>query len=345
MNYVLTPTAVRKLRRVLAPTPGNTGAGGAPTTIHPDDFPPPFTVRWSRSQSEGQGAWVIWLPDTSQLVMYDKAYLTPSGITAASALPSGWYKISDLQTDAEEVWLVVHVPEDPESTTPPSAELSGTEGQATTGESVINLLVAQMETDETSGTTGARRVKQFVDSAVVFGGGASVTPDDVSIEFTPNDPAQGADNTHEGELQIKGWNKGTPHPQSSIADDLQASGTLGGHVVFRESDGSLSYKSIGHLPTPTTVNDGVLTIIYGTATTFSANQSGNASITISKGDTRTSVSVLTGVSWDSTNHRLVINSAHFDLENGVIKNWTPDQPQPIPTTAISSILPQQGGGE
>jgi hypothetical protein len=50
MKYVLTDAAVRKLRGVLAPRSGNTGAGGAATPVSPDDFPPPFTVRWKRAR-------------------------------------------------------------------------------------------------------------------------------------------------------------------------------------------------------------------------------------------------------------------------------------------------------
>ena len=110
-------------------------------------------------------------------------------------------------------------------------------------------------------------------------------------------------------------------------------------------DKETDWERLG-LPKPTPANNGRLTITYGnTQTTFSANQPDDSpvSITISRGDDKTSVSVVTGVSWDSTNHELVISSAHFDIENGVIKNWTPDQPQGIPTTAISSILPQSGG--
>jgi hypothetical protein len=146
-------------------------------------------------------------------------------------------------------------------------------------------------------------------------------------------------------LQIKNFNNPASAASStSLANDLQAQTAVQGHVLFRDNSGSLSYKNVGHLPIPAAANDGQLTITYGdTPTTFTANQSGNSSVTISKGDSRTSVSVVTGVTWDSTNHNLVINSAHFDLDNGVIKNWTPDQPQPIPTTAISSILPQSGG--
>lgn len=221
MNYVLTPTAVRKLRRVLAPTPGNTGAGGAATPVSPDNFPPPFTVRWSQSQSSGEGAWVIWLPDTANLVMYETDYITPSGISPATALPSGWYKIIGMQSDAEEVWLVAHIP-DPDETGSPSAELSDSEGQATTGESVINLLIAQMETDD---ETGAKRVKQFVDSAVVFGGGTggeSVVPDDVSTEFIPDPPAGQQPDGDEGKLQIFDFDSNESDSPEGLAERLHA---------------------------------------------------------------------------------------------------------------------------
>ena len=305
-GYVLSPKAARALTRLVRGGADATAPTYTSATISPDDFPLPFTVRWSQSQSSGEGAWVIWLPDTANLVMYDSDYITPSGISAATALPSGWYKISGMQSDAEEVWLVAHIP-DPDETGSPSAELSDSEGQATTGESVINLLIAQMETDD---DTGAKRVKQFVDSAVVFGGGTgeSVVPDDVSTEFIP-DPPQGQQPTgDEGKLQIKGFKAGTPNPQTTVADDLKATGTLGGHVLFRESDGTLSYKSIGSLNLPTsTVN-------------------------------LTNQTVLTGLSWNTSTHKLEISSAKMNVSSGLITSWTAQQTLEITTTNISSII-------
>lgn len=305
MKYVLTDAAVRKLRGVLAPRSGNTGAGGAATPVSPDDFPPPFTVRWAQSENSGQGAWMIWLPGTSQLVMYDKAYITPSGITAAAALPSGWYKISGMQSGAEEVWLVAHVP-DPDATGSPSAELSDSEGQATTGESVINLLIAQMETDD---DTGAKRVKQFVDSAVVFGSGSgsggTVTLDDVSTDFNDDD-----------EVQIKDWDTGTPASATTIAQDIHnADGvTAQGTLVERTTGGALQYK-----------NPGTLAQLLGSTVTFSGK------------------TILTGWNWNATTHEIEISTATISAANGVITSWTDQPVQTIPTTPISSILPQSGG--
>jgi hypothetical protein len=452
---VLTDAAVRKLRGVLAPRAGNTGAGGAATPVSPDDFPPPFTVRWAQSESEGQGAWVIWLPymplsegDTPSygpLLMVGNEYIDfltgTAALQHAQTLPSGWFV---LRNDAEggAVYMNIVVPTFWSATGYVTAAIQTSPDTTPSSEEYLHfsVLIATMTTDE---DTGAKRVKQAVDSIIqvegpVFGpngegiwpsGGGESTPqpfdidDDVvvrcyapapcgtmlvganyAIDGTKGDilvhvdrNSQGVytlsvNQTHRAEspthhewtlyqyqggdvtcdcrprvlplirfddksldidatnhnLQIKGFdNPANAASSTSLADDLHAQTAVEGHVLFRDNSGSLSYKNVGHLPIPAAANDGQLTITYGdTPTTFTANQPNNSpvSITISKGDNKTSVSVVTGVSWDSTNHELVISSAHFDIENGVIKNWTPDQPQPIPTTAISSILPQQGGG-
>lgn len=163
-NYVLTPSAVRKLRGVLAANPGNSGAKGAPSPVNIDDYPPPFTVRWSASAASGAGAWVIWLPDKAQLVMPKDAYITPTGVTAEQALPGGWYTIDDATASSTEVYLNITIPE----TGTASAEISTAQGQSTTGETVHSILVAEMETDA---QTGAKRTKQYVDSAVALGSG------------------------------------------------------------------------------------------------------------------------------------------------------------------------------
>ena len=162
-NFVLTPNAVAKLRRAIAPRSGNTGAIAATgVPIDLDKFPPPFTVRWSASAASGAGAWVIWLPDKAQLVMLKDAYITPTGVTAEQALPAGWYTIDDAAASSTEVYLNITIPE----TGTPSAEISTTQGQSTTGETVMSILVAEMETDA---ETGAKRVKQYVDSAALVG--------------------------------------------------------------------------------------------------------------------------------------------------------------------------------
>lgn len=217
-NYVLTPQAVRKLRGALAATPGNSGAAGAPSPVNIDDFPPPFTVRWSASANNKAGAWVIWLPDVAQLVMFGDAYLNIGGVTAATGLPTGWYTIDDAETNSDEVWLVVTITKSGnDETDSVDVELSTAEGQSTTGETVHNILVAGMETDA---QTGAKRVKQYVDSAVVLGG--SVIPDDVSTEFIP-EPEEGEEPTgQEGKLQIFDFDTNESDSPEGLAERLHA---------------------------------------------------------------------------------------------------------------------------
>lgn len=300
MAYVISQKAARALTRIIRGAADATAPTYRPATISPDSFPPPFTVRWSQSESSGEGAWVIWLPDTSQLVMYDTDYITPSGITATSALPSGWYKISGMQGDAEELWLVAHIP-GPDATGSPSAEFSDSEGQATTGESVINLLIAQMETDD---DTEAKRVKQYVDSAVVLGGGSgggesSVTLDNVSTDYNDND-----------EVQIKDWDTGTPAATTTIAQDINDGNTTAqSAVVSRTTGGALQYK----LP-------GTLSQLLGSSVTFSSKK------------------ILTGIRWDTDNLVLVVSSATISVANGVITTWNDNADDTIPTVNISSII-------
>lgn len=141
------------------------------TGVSVDDFIPPFTVRWSASVADAAGAWVIWLPGPAQLVMFNGTYLDIGGITAAQALPAGWYTIDGVGASRDKVWLVINVTKsDSGEIVSVGAELSATERQAATGETVYNIVVAEMITDE---ATGAKRVKQFVDSAVILGGTSS----------------------------------------------------------------------------------------------------------------------------------------------------------------------------
>jgi hypothetical protein len=306
-NFVLTPNAVAKLRRAIAPRSGNTGAAAASgRPIDPDKFPPPFTVRWSSSANDGAGAWLIWLPSEGEsplpdeLVIYDGEEVTIDGVTAADNLPAGWYTIDDADGQSEEVYLVITVTD---STGAAEAELSETEGQATTGETVYNIKVAAMATDA---ETGARSVKQYVDSVVTFGGGGdAVAPDDVSTDFIPDPPAGQQPDGDEGKLQIKGFKSGAPTSQNNLAEYLQEVAQIpssGIMIVARwvDSDGAhlfyipiaaldlSDYAKTTDLPT---VNDGTLTIKQGTTTlgTFTANQATGTTVTIPEPPTPTTV--------------------------------------------------------
>jgi len=126
------------------------------------------------------------------------------------------------------------------------------------------------------------------------GGGGAAETDGVSLNTR----------TADGKAQIKDWNAGTPVSSSTIAADLKASGANAGHVVFRESDGRLTYKQIGSLG----------------------------------GITETGLKIVTDIQWSTTNHRLEIEHATVNVVNGIITSWTENGDQTINTTSISSII-------
>lgn len=314
-NYVLTPQAVRKLRGALAATPGNSGAAGAPSPVNIDDFPPPFTVRWSASARNKRGAWVIWLPDASSLVYVGNAYVSQiTNIVAEVALPAGWYRMSPVSATATAVWLIVRTFT---LTGAVRVSLGAYPGQPQTGYTTSSLLVATMETDA---QTGAKRVKQFIDSAVVLGGeGGGVVPDDISTEFIPDPPEGTQPDGDEGQLQIKGFKSGQPADTNTLPDYLQGTAAIpsgGISIVCRgmTSDG----RSLFYLP---------LAAIWGDGS--------------SGGLPLPEVTYLDDVTWDSSNHRIV---KHWVKKNIVTGVETPIQGAPqgktatISTTKISSII-------
>lgn len=292
-NYVLTPSAVRKLRGALAATPGNSGAAGAPSPVNIDKFPPPWTVRWSASANNGAGAWVIWLPDSQRVVYLGSSYASaPSNIAVDAALPTGWYRLTTVNASATAVWLNVttHTP-----TGAVFVDLGANPGQPQTGFTVSSLLVATMATDA---QTSARRVRQFVDSIVVFGAG-SIALDDVSTDWDTSN-----------QVQVKDWDTGTPASSTTIAQDIHdGNATAQGTVVERTTGGVLQYKK-----------PGTLAQLLGSSVSLSSQK------------------VLTDLHWDPSSHQLVISSANITVANGVITSWTVNANENIETTAITSII-------
>lgn len=264
-----------------------------------DDFLHPFEVRWSASENNGAGAWVIWLPDSARLVFYDRAWRTITGITAATTLPAGWYTMDAIRAQDRTVYLSCF---DSRSTTYGYVQVSITRADtqgAMGGEYFFCAKVAEMTVDE---TTGAKRVKQFVDSTVEISngnGGGSVTLDDVSTDFNSG-----------GEVQIKDWDTGTPASSTTIAQDIHDGNTTAqGTVVERTTGGVLQYKK-----------PGTLAQLLGSSVSLSSQK------------------ILTGLRWDTTYHTLVISSANITVVNGVITAWAANNDETIPTTNISSII-------
>lgn len=88
-------------------------------------------------------------------------------------------------------------------------------------------------------------VQQYHRGVIAIGGkgGGSVDCDEVSTELK----ADGDDSDSEDEIQIKGWDTGTPLSATTLAADLTATGAPGDLIVVRQEDGTLAYKAVGHL--------------------------------------------------------------------------------------------------
>jgi len=312
-NFVLTPNAVAKLRRAIAPRSGNTGAVAATgVPIDLDRFPPPFTVRWSASANQGAESWIIWLPGLGNLVALGGAFIsTIGGTSAAQGLPSGWYTIDDLTANSTAVYLVVTVID---STGAATAELSGTPGQATTGETVYNVKVADISTS----AAGAKSVKQYVDSIVTIGGsggGAGVTPDDISTELISEPPSGTTPDGDEGDLQIKGFKSGAPADTNTLPDYLQGVANIpsGGISLVCRGVDTNGDRQLFYLPL---------------AALFSASSiSGNVSL-----------SFVGDIQWNTSTHTLQKRVDSVNLKTGQVTqgNWTTITNGS--TTGISTIL-------
>lgn len=317
----LTPSVIKQIHtavRRYMPIAGNgirtsVTAGGtiisaipAPASKKQKDKPLPFEVRYDGTLDSGAGGWKIYLP-TEHLVQFDGANLDPLGdvtpILDANGDETGWYSFDEITLQDNHVWLVIS-----ESSGTYTASFANAEDQ----QAVANICIAEVSYEAATQTTPETiTIKQSVVGAIVMssGGGESVTPDDVSTEFTPHDSSQGADNTHEGELQVKGWNKGTPAASYNLAQTLH-NGAAADKIPIRvNADGSLEYMGIG-----------TLAQLLGSTVAKSSQK------------------ILTGLGWDMTNHRLVISSATVTVANGVITAWTDNAAENIETTAISSII-------
>lgn len=234
MEYALTDKAARGLAALLRGRRGNTGGGGtAYGIVSLDGYALPFAVRWSATENN----WVIWLPDPAALVLVDDSAETITGITACQNLAAGWYTVNDVSASSTAIYLVVTVTE-ASGTTPASneVELTDSPGSASTGEKVYSLLAAEISTDQ---TTGAKSVKQGLASSVAIGTGEKRDLDVISIDENTSD-----------EVEIKGWETGTPAGSNTLGDILDGNGGTGEDaekVICRQADGSLIFRQIGNV--------------------------------------------------------------------------------------------------
>lgn len=186
----------------------------------PTRQPLPFEVRWAADENNGDGAWVIWLPAKARMVILGKVGNAEisSGIAAATTLPTGWFRLTNVSSTDSQVWLNVWDATATGGNRGASINY-GVEGGLA---NVIrwSQLVATVSYDS---STGAASVKQVLDSVVTFtyDNAGGVTPDNISTEFIPDPPSGTSPDGDEGQLQIKGFKTGTPADTNTITDYLQ----------------------------------------------------------------------------------------------------------------------------
>lgn len=182
MKYVLSETAVSKLRGALSAKYGNDSRPYySPASISPDAYPPPFAVRWAQSESSGQGAWVVWLPtDTSagpldtplKLLMVGSRYIDflsgTGSLPSAATLPFGWRILAN-DANGGRIYLNILRPLSNAASSTIVAGIETTARQPPQGEEdkfhVYSILIAEATTNADS---GAKYVRQFIDSAITI---------------------------------------------------------------------------------------------------------------------------------------------------------------------------------
>ena len=172
MAYVVSQRGVRALSRLVRGSSSASTTTFSPATISPDDFASPFAVQWAQSV-DTSGAWIIWLPSASLVILDGTPLDVTSALSAAGGdYPAGWYGLpSALLPDAGgTLYLLVTLPQ---GTTPASAAFSASAGSS--GQWTIPICAAAKDA-----TTDARTVKQYVSSALVFGGAGGGTAQTVT---------------------------------------------------------------------------------------------------------------------------------------------------------------------
>lgn len=238
------------------------GAGGSTVALAPENRrdrrggaaqPQPFEVRFDQTLNDNQGGLKIFLAG-DRLVAFDNTYVATSAFSGIAAITGqdGWYELSgvNLQSHAA-VYLTLTASAAPQValTYAPAAQTEG-------GAYVFSICIALFSyTPATSTAPDACAVTQQTVGALYIGKRpAEPEPcgypgvDDVSID----ENGQTSGESSGGTLQIKGFAAGTPVSSTTLAADLQDSGTASAiHLLCREAvhggATSLKYKPVGSL--------------------------------------------------------------------------------------------------
>lgn len=144
--------------------------------------PLPYEVRFDATLDSGDGGWKIYLP-TEHLLSYDGVDVDTSDIAGITAIEdangdvTGWYSFDDIDLQDDHVWLVITITDPASGSSSPTveAEFAASEGQASTGEKVVNVCIAEVSytAPSQSGDPATIEIKQSVVGALHLGGGAS----------------------------------------------------------------------------------------------------------------------------------------------------------------------------
>lgn len=229
-RYVLGESAARRLAQMLRGKGEVSSRPGAAAGITVDsEYVAPFTVQWAQSVGDA-GAWIIWLP-SAELVTYPGGAIDlAAALTAAGGeYPSGWYVVPSAALAAAGGTLYLNITLGAE----PSAEFAAAASEAE-GALAVPVCAAAVNS-----TTGERKVRQFVTSAIALGGegGGAVAVDDKSIDWREDDEDDD-DEPDSTSLQIKGWKD-----QESTAETL--ADALGLNDKKEDEGGGDDYGGVG----------------------------------------------------------------------------------------------------
>ena len=167
-RYVLGPNAARKVAELIRGSGEVSRRQGATSGLAFDsEYVAPFTVQWAQSANDGDGAWIIWLPDSRLVTVGNNALDPADGLDDAGGdYPEGWYILDDDVLDPDNGGaLYLNI-----------ANVATFSGDAVTS-NAVSVHICDATVDEDS---GERRVKQYVTSAIVIVNGGVVMPFDLA---------------------------------------------------------------------------------------------------------------------------------------------------------------------
>lgn len=179
-KYVLGPNAARQLKKLMRGS-GETSRRDSLSAglAFGSEYANPFAVQWAQSANGGSGAWIIWLPSDALLVVDGKPIDVREELEEVGGdYPEGWYLLDAIASTGDDtLYLNITIPDGEDDDAEPTAEFSNEEQSGGDDDSggddgegrVIDLPICDVSTDS---STGAKSVRQYVTSTVIYNDGA-----------------------------------------------------------------------------------------------------------------------------------------------------------------------------